>query len=140
MIDYTHSLAGIGPEDLRGFFVGWPNPPSPETHLEILKGSQLVALACTPSGRVVGFATALTDGVLSAYIPLLEVVPEFRGRGIGARLVEGLMERTRALYMVDLLCDAELQPWYQNLGFRPATGMMRRNYDAQSGAGREAAS
>jgi ribosomal protein S18 acetylase RimI-like enzyme len=82
VIEYAHSEAGINPEQLRGFFAGWPDPPSPERHLELLRGSDHVVL--TRDGeRVVGFATAISDGVLSAYIPLLEVLAEHQGRGIG---------------------------------------------------------
>lgn len=37
---YKTSLNGISEEMLTGgFFVGWPNPPSSETHLKLLKGS-----------------------------------------------------------------------------------------------------
>ena len=28
MITYSESMDGLTAEDLRGFFVGWPNPPS----------------------------------------------------------------------------------------------------------------
>lgn len=72
-------------------------------------------------------------GVLSAYIPLLEVLPAYRGRGIGRELVRRLLEGLRGRYMVDLLCDPALQPFYARVGMRPATGMMVRNYARQSG-------
>ena len=45
MIWYTSSTEGIAPEDLVGFFVGWPNPPTPETHLRLLRGSDEIILA-----------------------------------------------------------------------------------------------
>ena len=46
MISYTDSLDGISADHLRGgFFAGWPNPPSPETHLCVLHGSDHVWLA-----------------------------------------------------------------------------------------------
>jgi hypothetical protein len=32
MIVYTGSIDDVTPDDLRGFFAGWPNPPSPATH------------------------------------------------------------------------------------------------------------
>lgn len=82
---------------------------------------------------MVGFITAITDGVLSAYIPLLEVLPAYRGRGTGSELLRRLLQKLDHLYMVDLLCDAELQPFYERMGMRPATGMMIRNYAKQSG-------
>jgi ribosomal protein S18 acetylase RimI-like enzyme len=120
---------------LEGFFEGWPNPPTPETHLRLLEQSDEVILAVDGvSGEVVGFITAISDGVLAAYIPLLEVRPAYRGQGIGTALVRRMLDRLDDLYMVDLLCDPALQPFYAALGMRPATGMMVRNYEQQSGA------
>lgn len=134
MIRFVDSLRDTTPEQLQGFFVGWPNPPSPQTHLRILQKSAAVELAVDDeSGRVVGFINALSDGVLTAYIPLLEVLPEYRGQGIGRTLVERMLARLGDLYAVDLLCDPELQPFYAQVGMRPATGMLLRNYARQSG-------
>jgi len=136
MIEYRTALDGIDPARLAGFFVGWPSPPSPETHLRILQGSSHVVVAWdTEAERVVGFINAVSDGVLSAYIPLLEVLPDYQGLGIGRTLVEHLMERLDTFYMVDLVCDESVQPFYEllGLGFHRATAMARRNYFAQSG-------
>ncbi len=134
MIEYRTELDNIIADDLDGFFVGWPTHPDPTTHLRILENAWAVALAVdTDTGRVVGFANAISDGVLSAYIPLLEVLPEWQGQGIGTRLIEVLRGQLDDLYMVDLLCDAELGGFYERLGFRSATGMAIRNYDNQTG-------
>jgi ribosomal protein S18 acetylase RimI-like enzyme len=115
-IDYVESIDGIGPEHLHGFFVGWPSPPTPEQHVAILRGSDHVVLALEGK-RVVGFVTAIGDGVLSAYIPLLEVLPDYRGRGIGRELMQRVLDHLQGLYMVDLCCDADLEPYYARLGF-----------------------
>jgi len=134
MISYTDDPTGVTADQLHGFFVGWPNPPTPGAHLRLLHGSGLVELAIhEDTGQVVGFATAITDGVLSAYIPLLEVLPEHQERGIASELVRRLLKRLDHLYMIDLLCDAERQPFYEKLGMRPAGGMMIRNYARQAG-------
>jgi len=45
MIRFTDQITDLSPSNLQGFFVGWPNPPSPETHLELLKNSDAVVLA-----------------------------------------------------------------------------------------------
>ena len=134
MINYIFTAEGILPEQLKGFFDGWPNPPSPETHLRLLKNSDVIVLAIDQkTKRVVGFITAITDHVLSAYIPFLEVLPEYRGRGIGKELVDFMLARLSNLYMIDLLCDQELQAFYAKRGMFEARGMMMRNYDNQSG-------
>ncbi|MBU9723397.1 MULTISPECIES: GNAT family N-acetyltransferase [Bacillaceae] len=133
---YTDKLDSVTKDKLTGFFVGWPNPPSPETHMKLLENSSHIVLAVEEeSGQVVGFITAISDGVLSAYIPLLEVVPEFQGQGIGNELVKQMLQKLDGLYMVDLLCDEELQPYYEKQSMIKATGMMIRNYQNQSGKG-----
>lgn len=135
MIEIRTTLAGLRPEDLAGgFFVDWPNPPDPQSHLRLLAGSSLVALAVDgTNGQVVGFATALSDGILTAYIPLLEVLPAYQGRGLGTLLLRSLMERLDDLYAVDLLCDPDLVPFYERFEMKPAQGMARRRYTHQSG-------
>ncbi|WP_163102370.1 GNAT family N-acetyltransferase [Peribacillus alkalitolerans] len=131
---YKVSLEGVSPDQLQGFFVGWPNPPSPETHLKLLINSNKVVLAVDEEiDRVVGFITAISDGVLSAYIPLLEVLPEFQNRGIGAQLVKRMIGELNEIYMIDLLCDENLQPYYEKLGMSKSRGMVIRNFKNQIG-------
>jgi len=132
-VEYSDRLEEIEPSQLEGFFVGWPNPPSAEMHLEILRGSAAVVLA-RDGEKIVGFVNAISDGVLSGYIPLLEVLPDYQGRGIGSELVRRLVDRLESLYMIDLCCDAELEPFYRRLGFRTLDrGMGIRNYEALAG-------
>ncbi len=81
-------LENIGPEQLRGFFEGWPDPPSASTLHRIPKASYRVALAVdTRSGEVAGFIQAISDGVLTAFIPLLDIRMEFRGQGTGRAMI-----------------------------------------------------
>ena len=134
MITYTDSLHGITADKLNGFFLGWPNPPKPDAHLRILQGSSHFVLAVdNQTGQIVGFINAVSDGVLNAFIPLLEVLPSHQHHGIGAELVKQMLAKLRNLYAIDLLCDADLQPFYERFGMRPYTAMLYRNYDRQSG-------
>lgn len=131
---YLTSADTISADQLHGFFAGWPNPPSPETHLAILRRSNAVVLAIDEeAGRVIGFINALSDGVLSAFIPLLEVLPAYQGCGIGSELVQRMLAQLGDLYGVDVICDAGVQPFYARLGMQPAQGMILRRYERQSG-------
>ena len=135
MISYTTSLETITADRLRGgFFAGWPTPPSPETHLRLLHGSDQVVLALDGE-NVVGYITAISDGVLAAYIPHLEVLKAYQGQGIGSELVRRMLDQLAGIYMIDLICDADLQPFYERLGLTRYTGMVKRNYEHQSGSG-----
>ncbi|RDW16739.1 GNAT family N-acetyltransferase [Oceanobacillus chungangensis] len=131
---YKNSLENIYHEMLEGFFVDWPNPPSTETHLKILNNSSKIVIAIdSNTNRVVGFITAISDGVISAYIPLLEVLPAYKNKGIGKELVHRMLQQLDDIYMIDLCCDEELVPYYKKFGMMTATGMIKRNYKMQSG-------
>jgi ribosomal protein S18 acetylase RimI-like enzyme len=134
MIKYIDVVDGIKPENLRGFFVGWPNHPSPEKHLEILKNSDYVVLAIDKNtGNVVGFINALADKVLYAYIPLLEVIPGYQGQGISTKLINFMLEKLKHYYAIDICCDDELEPFYKKFNFYKVAGMIRRNCNNQRG-------
>lgn len=131
MIRYQESLDGVTPELLDGFWAEWPAAPSPETHMRILSGSEAIVLAIDSDAedRVVGFVTAVGDGVFASYIPLLEVLPEYRGRGVGSELVSRLVRRLADRYMVDLVCDEELFPFYERFGMVPYGAMILRRHE-----------
>jgi GNAT superfamily N-acetyltransferase len=133
MVIYTDSVRFITANLLHGFFEGWPNPPSPEAHLRIIQRSSHIVLARIPHGPAVGFVTAISDGVLSAYVPLLEVLPLHRRQGIGTDLMRRLLQKLEGLYSVNLHCDPRLRPFYEALGMQVLGGMVIRNYAAQSG-------
>ncbi|BCL81475.1 GNAT family N-acetyltransferase [Ktedonobacteria bacterium brp13] len=133
-IRYTDSPVSIYPNQLQGFFVGWSNPPSLEKHHEVLRKSDYCILAIDEKEeKVIGFITAITDHVLTAYISLLEVLPEYQGHGIGAELVQRLLEKLHGIYTVDMLCDPELIPYFESTGMKRAEGVVIRNEKRQSG-------
>ena len=128
MIEYTDSIDKITPDNLEGFFLGWKRLHSPAEHLELLKSSAHIVLAIdTDEDRVVGFITALTDGIQSAFIPLLEVLPEYQKQGIGSALVSKMSEKLKGIPAIDLMCDPEIQKFYTRFGMIPSTGMVIRD-------------
>ena len=123
MIKYRSDLDGVSEEDLSGFFVGWPSPPS--RRLDLLRGSSRVVIA-RDDDRVIGFVNALTDGVLMAYLPLLEVLPEYQHAGVGTALVDHILDDLGSLYGVDICCDDDVVPFYERFGFQRVNGMVLR--------------
>lgn len=132
MISYLDNAENLKAYQLQGFLTHWLNTPSANTLLRILQSSDLVVIAYDKeSDQVIGYITAITDGISCAYIPHLEVRQKMRAEGIGSELVTRMLAKLRHLYMIDLMCDPELQPFYARLGFRESTGMMIRNHDRQ---------
>jgi ribosomal protein S18 acetylase RimI-like enzyme len=135
MISYRTTLEGISPDMLSGYFIRWPDPPTSETHLRILQQAYRVVLAVDDqTNRVVGFVNAISDGVLSAYIPLLEVLPDYQMQRIGDELMKRMLELLDNLYMIDLTCDRRLQPFYGQFEMTRSTGMRIRNFAHQAGS------
>lgn len=129
MISYATGVSDLTEGDLAGFFVGWPKPPSPAQHLAVLRGSYRAVIARS-EGSVVGFVNMISDGVLTAFTPWLEVLPSFQGQGIGTELMRRIVAEAGHMYSVDLVCDESLKPYYERLGMTALTGMILRNRDA----------
>lgn len=130
-MDLRTTLDGVTPAQLGGFFEGWPNPPTPHTLHRLLAGAPYLALAVEDS-EVTGFVYAVSDGVLCAYIPLLEVRAAWRGRGVASALMSSLLAQLDGLYMVDTACDEDLVPFYERFGLRRGAAMVRRDYARQA--------
>ena len=43
------------------------------------------------------------------------------------------VQRLERFYSIDLMCDPELQPFYERFGLKPYTGMVKRNFERQNG-------
>lgn len=135
LVRYAHDLTGVSGESLDGFFVGWPVPPTLDRRYAMLRGSSEVIIAWdVPSGKLIGFISALTDGQMCAFIPLLEVLPEYQGRGIGSELVRRMMRRLEQFYSVDIVCDANLCKFYEKLGFFQCHSMIQRRRETLIGS------
>ena len=134
-IKIVRDVGIITSKSMTGFFQGWNNPPSELTLHQLLVSAPQKSIAIEMSSKkIIGFTYAISDLLLSAYVPLLEVLPEWRSQGLGSRLVEDLLDQLKDYYMIDVSCDAELSRFYEKLGFEKAgAGMIKRNYKMQSG-------
>ncbi len=131
------ALIGVG-QLLGGFFDGWAAAPTPELHLAHLRGSEVAICAIDVETHVVvGFVSALGDGVLTAFLPMLEVLPAYRGQGIATELVKRVLARLDDRYSIDLVCDPDLVPFYERFGGRSWTAMVWRNGMLASGTRKE---
>ena len=97
----------------------------------MLRGSNACWLALD-GDRCVGFVNAISDGVFYAHIPLLEVLPEYRGQGIGKGLVRRMMQTLEGMYAIDVVCDESVVPCYEGMDLSRCVAMMKRNYAHQS--------
>jgi ribosomal protein S18 acetylase RimI-like enzyme len=78
--------------------------------------------------RQVGFARAFTDGVSLVYLADVYVLPEYRGRGVGVRLVREMVENGPYAELRWILHTRDAHGLYRKLGFtEPSERVMERN-------------
>lgn len=116
------------PADHEAFFEGWPTKPSYELVMKHFEASHPLFLL-NENSEVIGFISVLTDHALYAFIALLEVRKSERGKGHGKRLVAEMLKTLEGIYAIDLVCDADLEIFYQPLGFAKYGAMIQRNRD-----------
>lgn len=77
-------------------------------------------------GEMIGMGRAISDGASDAYIQDVTVKREFRGRGIGARIVRTLSEelRSRGIGWIGLVAEPGSRAFYERLGFEPLEGYL----------------
>ncbi len=126
MIEYSDSLADLKRADLVGFLAHWDFQPPEGTLFEMLSRSTRVILARdTESASICGYIAALSDGVACAYISAVEVRAEYRGRGIGTKLLTQMVERLD-VFGIYLSCAPAMVPFYVAAGFSPGMAMSKR--------------
>lgn len=126
MIDYRDQLDDCL---LEGFCDGWKKPLSPQQLREVITNSTYKVLAIdAATSKVVGIITALSDNLNWAFIPYLEVLPEYQKQGIGTELMRMMLAQLAHINCIDLTCDPDMQPFYERFGMLKSVGMIVRRY------------
>ncbi len=90
----------------------------------------------TAASEQVGFARAVSDGAIIAYLADVYVLPAYRGRGLGFELVREMIDGSEAWDVRWMLHTADAQGLYAKLGFvqdAPAYPLMERARDSEAG-------
>lgn len=121
-VEYLDAAGSVKPGMISSdFFVGWPTAPSLQQLVDVMDGSYRRIWALE-DGSVVGFVNAISDGVLNASIPWLEVHPAWQGQGIGTELLRRIVQQLDGMYAIDLSCDPDMVSFYVDRGFLPLAG------------------
>ena len=77
-------------------------------------------LAAMEKTEIVAMGRAISDGASDAYIQDVAVVPEWRGRGLGADIVRRLVSRLHrdGLLWIGLIAERGSSAFYGRLGFK----------------------
>ena len=96
----------------------WARGRSRETHEVAMSGSRNYGVFDAESGRQLGYARAITDGATFAWIADVFVDPAARGRGVGKRIMGGIIDDLKPLGLKrTALFTEDAQGLYEQFGF-----------------------
>jgi ribosomal protein S18 acetylase RimI-like enzyme len=113
----------------------WKDGYDPAGIPALITGSFLFAVAMDPAtGSAVGMGRVLSDGVSDGYIQDIIVLPLYRRRGVGKKIVALLLKECRAcgLGWIGLVAEPGSERFYLPLGFRPMKGYVPFLYDGET--------
>jgi GNAT superfamily N-acetyltransferase len=115
LFDHSDIAAGMALKD----FAGWNQTVADWERF--LRASPMGCFAAELNGKVVGTSTTMVYQGRFAWVGMVLVDPEYRGRGIGTRLLEHAVEHLDELRVPTIKLDATPQgkPIYEKMGFVP---------------------
>ena len=94
----------------------WLHFKLPDKLQEAYRNSDFVVTAWE-GDRLVGAGRAVTDGCFHTYFPEVIVHREWRGRGIGRRIIEKLLERYKGFFSVMAVAEEHMaESFLRNCG------------------------
>ena len=91
--------------------------PLRDFEAQLASAWRVVGVYETASGRQVGFARAVSDGVAFAYLADVFILPDARGAGLGKELVATMIDRGPGASFRWTLHTADAHGLYQQYGF-----------------------
>jgi ribosomal protein S18 acetylase RimI-like enzyme len=137
-IEYLSNTArAISAADVRRLYdcaAWWPEWEVPGIQRAI---DASIAVGAWDGERLVGFSRAISDGVHRAYVEDVVIDPEYRGVGIGEKVVALLIDQLGYVHITSLFCEPERVNFYSRNGFRPSKTqiMLHREPGTESARG-----
>ncbi|TYT74921.1 GNAT family N-acetyltransferase [Desulfobotulus mexicanus] len=96
----------------------WQGPEDLTLVARIIAGSHLFLTARTEN-RIIAMGRVISDGVCDAYIQDVTVHKDWRGQGIGARIIQELCQllATEGIEWIGLIAERGSHPFYEKLDF-----------------------
>jgi ribosomal protein S18 acetylase RimI-like enzyme len=106
---------------LKGLFLqaGWSDKVGDDDRLFAMLQHSTIVLLAWDEDRLVGFVRCLTDFAFNGQINNLIVDKDYRGNGLGRKLIETILFSSDQVTYI-LRSDPQNGPFYRHLGFEPA--------------------
>lgn len=102
----------------------WKDTYDPAEIPRLINGSFAFVVASDTSRHAIGMGRTISDGISDAYIQDLVILPEYRGRGIGTRILSVLINHCKqaGLSWIGLIAEPDSEEFYVPLGFERMPG------------------
>lgn len=100
-------------------YATWKVPSKYEDWAKIIKKSSSI-ITCWDNNSLIGMARSLSDEVRWATIIDVLVHPKYRGKGIGSKIIESLLEQPEMYVRTIYLATPDKEDFYNKLGFKTA--------------------
>lgn len=102
---------------------GWWKDSYDTTEIsQLIKGSFVFAIAIDKrNGNAIGMGRAISDGISDAYIQDVVIQPSYRGKNVGKKIVQVLVNYciSKGIQWIGLVAEPGSKNFYINLGFKP---------------------
>jgi len=99
----------------------WKEHYDKNSILSLIKGSFAFAVAVDKTnGKTVGMGRVLSDSVSDAYLQDIVILPEYRKKGIGKKLILSLVDfcKEKGVTWIALISEPNQEQVYKKLGFK----------------------
>ena len=85
---------------------------------QIIDGSHCFVIA-TENNKIIGMGRSISDGVSDAYIQDVTVKQSERGKRIGSKIINKIVERLNSdgIYWIGLIAEKNSSSFYEKIGF-----------------------
>lgn len=100
----------------------------------LIKGSYAFAVVIDKkSGKAIGMGRIISDGVSDAYFQDIVILPKYRNKGIGKKIVETLLERclSAGILWIGLIAEPGQDVFYNPIGFKPMKKYIPMKYEKE---------
>lgn len=99
--------------------------------LDRIVGSSACFMAAIDKETVIGMGRALSDNVSDGYIQDVTVLKSYRGKGLGKKIIQALVEwlGQKGVDWIGLVAEPGTVDFYRELGFQPLKGHTALKYE-----------
>jgi predicted N-acetyltransferase YhbS len=116
-LEWKHSAAAVDWNELSALYRAAPLGDKKPGDLQTVYGNSMFMCFVYDQGRLVGAGRALADGADCSYLCDIAVLPSHQGTGLGGRIVDNLVEKSRGHRKILLYAVPGKEPFYRRFGF-----------------------